>query len=191
MLSEHNDTCFLLLEKLNDNGDTESALKSLLSELVNKVGSITGMQSGEQTEIKASPGVQKGPHTRRREISSDYHNPDMYQTFEKINRLERDLIYYKDLVMTQKQQLDDYEDKNLALQRDLKSKTDQLSHLSLINESFKEKANIGMLEFLEMELKAKESQLVSRLTFWTSPPLSAGREAEGVLDKAGEFPEDV
>lgn len=165
MLSDHNDTCFLLIEKLNDTDDSQSNLKNLLGEIVNRVGALTGASSQEQTTQPESTqgGPNKSANTRRREISAEYHNPDMYQTFEKINRLERDLIYYKDLVMNQKQQLDEWEDKGQALQREVKSKSDQLSHLSLINESFKEKANIGMLEFLEMELKSKESQLVSKV----------------------------
>lgn len=168
MLSEHNDTCFLLIEKLNDTDDSQSSLKNLLGEIVNKVGGLTGAGNPEQAKepVVGQGTPNKSSTTRKREISAEYHNPDMYQTFEKINRLERDLIYYKDLVMNQKQQLDDLEDKSQALQRDLKSKSDQLSHLSLINESFKEKANIGMLEFLEMELKSKESQLVSRSVFY-------------------------
>lgn len=63
--------------------------------------------------------------------------------------------------MTQKQQLDDTEDKYLYMKRDLDSKTVQLEKLSFINNDFKEKANIGMLEFLELELKNKENQLAS------------------------------
>lgn len=61
--------------------------------------------------------------------------------------------------MTQKQQLDDTEDNNFTLKRELDSKTMQLEKLSFINKDFKEKANIGMLEFLELELKNKENQL--------------------------------
>ncbi len=68
-------------------------------------------------------------------------------------------VDYKDLVMTQKQQLDDIEDVNFGLKRELDSKTMQLEKLSFINKDFKEKANIGMLEFLELELKNKEQQL--------------------------------
>lgn len=63
--------------------------------------------------------------------------------------------------MTQKQQLDDTEDKYLSMKRELDSKTVQLEKLSFINKDFKEKANIGMLEFLELELKNKENQLAS------------------------------
>ena len=65
--------------------------------------------------------------------------------------------------MTQKQQLDDIEDQNLALKRELDSKSSQLEKLSLINKDFQQKANIGMLEFLELELKNKENQLASTL----------------------------
>jgi len=61
----------------------------------------------------------------------------------------------------QKQQLDDTEDKCMAMSRELESKTVQLEKLSFINKDFKEKANIGMLEFLELELKNKENQLAS------------------------------
>lgn len=61
--------------------------------------------------------------------------------------------------MTQKQQLDDTEDANFTLKRELDSKTMQLEKLSFINKDFKEKANIGMLDFLELELKNKEQQL--------------------------------
>lgn len=63
--------------------------------------------------------------------------------------------------MTQKQQLDDIEDSNLALKRELEAKSSQLETLSFINQNFKEKANIGMLEFLELELRNKETQLNS------------------------------
>lgn len=63
--------------------------------------------------------------------------------------------------MTQKQQLDDTEDNYLGMKRELESKTVQLEKLSFINKDFKEKANIGMLEFLELELKNKENQLTS------------------------------
>jgi hypothetical protein len=63
--------------------------------------------------------------------------------------------------MTQKQQLDDIEDQNFALKRELDSKSSQLERLSLINKDFQQKANIGMLEFLELELKNKENQLAS------------------------------
>lgn len=66
---------------------------------------------------------------------------------------------YKDLVMTQKQQLDDTEDKYLEMKRDLESKSKQLENLSLINKDIMEKANIARLDVLEMELKSKESQL--------------------------------
>ena len=72
-----------------------------------------------------------------------------------------DHLDYKDLVMTQKQQLDDIEDSNLALKRELEAKSSQLETLSFINQNFKEKANIGMLEFLELELRNKETQLNS------------------------------
>lgn len=65
------------------------------------------------------------------------------------------------MVLTQKQELDDAEDKNLTLKRELESKMVQLEKLSFINNDFKEKANIGMLEFLELELKNKENQLAS------------------------------
>jgi hypothetical protein len=65
--------------------------------------------------------------------------------------------------MTQKQQLDDIEDQNLALKRELDSKSSQLEKLSFINKDFQQKANIGMLEFLEFELKNKENQLASSL----------------------------
>lgn len=63
--------------------------------------------------------------------------------------------------MTQKQQLDDTDDKYLDMKRELESKSTQLEQLSFINKDFKEKANIGMLEFLELELKNKENQLAS------------------------------
>lgn len=63
--------------------------------------------------------------------------------------------------MIQKQQLDDTEDKYLGMKRELDSKSVQLEKLSFINKDFKEKANIGMLEFLELELKNKENQLAS------------------------------
>lgn len=63
--------------------------------------------------------------------------------------------------MTQKQQLDDTEDQYLTMKRELESKSVQLERLSFINNDFKEKANIGMLEFLELELKNKENQLAS------------------------------
>lgn len=69
--------------------------------------------------------------------------------------------------MTQKQELDDTEDKNITLKRELDSKTLQLDKLSFITNDFKEKANIGMLEFLELELKNKENQLASKGFFVT------------------------
>jgi uncharacterized protein YlxP (DUF503 family) len=63
--------------------------------------------------------------------------------------------------MKQKGQIDDLEDRHHQVKKELESKTVQLEKLSFINKDFKEKANIGMLEFLELELKNKENQLTS------------------------------
>lgn len=153
MLSQSNDASLDLISKMNDFDGEDAPIKLLLETLVQLYVEITGSNEHTTAEVFKTPS----PYKKQR----DFSNPDSYHMFEKLHKQEADLIYYKDLVMTQKQQLDDTEDKLLAMKRDLDSKTTQLEKLSFINKDFQNKANIGMLEFLELELKNKENQLAS------------------------------
>ena len=83
MLSQTHDTCLELIDKINESTDDDSALKSLLETLVQKYIDITGTSESAET-IKSTP-----PPSKR---LASYSNPDSIQMYEKISKLERDLL---------------------------------------------------------------------------------------------------
>lgn len=160
MLSKNDDKSFDLLQKITESDLADNPLKNMVTHLVSKFLEFTGGTNQNEESLNFT-----SPYKRKHD-REEFSNPDSFMFLDKISVLENDLLcnvllisVYKDLVLTQKQKLDDLEDANHHLKHDLESKSTQLEHLTFINKDFKEKANIGMLEFLEAELKNKENQL--------------------------------
>lgn len=83
MLSQTHDSCLELIDKINEIADDGSPLKEFLETLVQKYVEITGTNESVET-IKSTPPPSK------RLVS--YSNPDSIQLYDRINKIERDLL---------------------------------------------------------------------------------------------------
>lgn len=85
MLSEKNELAFDLLEKITDGPSSEgSDLKNLFTLLLQEYGDLTGVHD----QVKTPP---KQSSSRKRETSGEF-SVDSYQLYERIQKLEKELI---------------------------------------------------------------------------------------------------
>jgi len=84
MLSQSNDTCLDLISKMNDFEGENAPIKLLLETLVQQYVEITGSNEQVTAEALKAPS----PYKRRENIA----NPDSYHMFEKLHKMEADLI---------------------------------------------------------------------------------------------------
>jgi hypothetical protein len=83
MLSQTHDACLDLIDKINEIAEDGSPLKEFLETLVQKYVEITGTNESADT-IKSTPPPSKRPAT--------FSNPDSIQLYERISKIERDLL---------------------------------------------------------------------------------------------------
>lgn len=85
MLSQTNDSCLDLIAKMNDFEGENAPIKLLLETLVHQYTEITGSNEKETSEHLKTPS----PYKKREQQFTD---PDSYHMFEKLHKLETDLI---------------------------------------------------------------------------------------------------
>lgn len=85
MLSQSNDACLDLISEMNDFEGENAPIKLLLETLVQQYIELTGTNEQVTAEALKTPS----PYKRRETFS---HNPDSYAMFEKLHKLEADLI---------------------------------------------------------------------------------------------------
>lgn len=83
MLSQTHETCLELIDKINESAEDNSPLKNLLETLVQKYIEITGTNESAESIKSQTPASKR---------LNSYSNPDALQMYEKISRMERDLL---------------------------------------------------------------------------------------------------
>lgn len=78
---------------------------------------------------------------------------------EKVDNYERDMLQLKESEALNKRMLKEFESKNKELNADIFQKDEELISLRFQIEDFKKKANVGLLEYYELELKQKDEKL--------------------------------
>lgn len=84
MLSHTNDICLELIAKTNEDSDHNSLMPQFLTVLVQKFSEYSGIEKYQE--------IQASPTTKRRDRELEYNNPDSYALYEKIHKLENDLM---------------------------------------------------------------------------------------------------
>lgn len=78
---------------------------------------------------------------------------------EKMDKTEKELNQLKGNYKLKEERIINLEQENQLLKDQLSKMKSQFDHLNLENEDFKKRANIGMIDVLELELKQKKQQV--------------------------------
>ena len=90
MLIDKNEMCFELIEKINEDVSDNNPLKSVIAYIVQKFSSLTGIQSTSEGPSPAK--ARSSPSSKKYRSESDEFNPDGYHLFDRIHKLEHELI---------------------------------------------------------------------------------------------------
>lgn len=85
LLSHSNDMCLELMAKITEDYEEDSPLRALLTDIVTRFAELSGTES--QHEQPKFPSANK-----RRERDMEFNNPDGFAFFEKIHKLENELL---------------------------------------------------------------------------------------------------
>jgi hypothetical protein len=90
LLSDKNDLCFELIEKINDDSDEDNPLKAILSLFVQKFPDFAGVASVPDTP---SPSKSRpSPMSKKYGAGEEFANPDTYHLLDKLHKFEQELI---------------------------------------------------------------------------------------------------
>lgn len=90
LLSDKNDLCFELIEKLNDDSEEDNPLKPVLSLFVQKFPDFAGVAAVPDTPTP--PKTRQSPMSKKFSAGEEFANPDTYHLLDKLHKFEQELI---------------------------------------------------------------------------------------------------
>ena len=91
MLSNSNDTCLELIEKISAIPREDAPIKQLLAILLQKFSEMSAMSPSHDIMLNTPKGG-VSPFAKRRDAAiQEMNHPDAFQIFEKMHRIENDL----------------------------------------------------------------------------------------------------
>lgn len=86
LLSESNETCLDLIDKINEDPDDDSPMKGLLRHLVHEYSEFTA------DAVQKSPSTPPKKHHHHHRGDSDFAGNENHQMYEKLQKTELDLM---------------------------------------------------------------------------------------------------
>lgn len=166
--------CVGLYTQINPESRNESNDCFSPSRIVESLEQYTGICFGDmsktQSEIRADLGWLNNSGfglycgLPENNIVLDKTIEDRFRTNEmslldKVDNYERELHQLRESEETKKKAILDLELKLMNSDEEMSKKQDELDSANRLLENFKKKCNIGLLEYLEIELKQKENKL--------------------------------
>lgn len=100
------------------------------------------------------------PYKKKLSLKGDsFRNNNQDFLLENLDKTEKELNQIKTAVKEKDEKLINYEKENQIMKDELSKLNSKLERLTMENEDFKKRANIGMIEVLELELGQKKQQV--------------------------------